>query len=64
MYLATPSEIAQHLKMSRAGHGDTILHESHTWKGNAVAKNTTDAIPEDWTFTGERALQLLKENSP
>jgi len=58
MYLATPVEIAAHLKASSAGHGGTILHEHHEWTARARAAGTVDAIPAHWLFTLARLEQL------
>lgn len=54
MYVATPEEIAQRLKESAAGRGETILYEDHTWTSRAAGAGTTDRIPESWRFTKER----------
>lgn len=60
MYLATPLEIAERLKASAAGRGDTILHEEKKWTARAQAAGTTDTIPESWKFTLERLDELAK----
>ena len=60
MYLATPLEIAERLKASAAGRGDTILYEEKKWTARAHAAGTTDAIPESWKFTIERLGELAK----
>ena len=54
LYLATPGEIAELLKKSAAGRGDTVLWENQTWTKRAQAAGTTDRIPESWRFTEER----------
>ncbi|MBQ1362717.1 MAG: hypothetical protein IIY43_06675, partial [Oscillospiraceae bacterium] len=59
MYLATPSEIADMLHASRAGNGETVLREHHIWGSRSIADGTTDKIPEEWLFTGERLNHLL-----
>ena len=63
MYLATPFEIARVLKKSRAGNGDTILHEYHKWTSRSVAAGTEERIPEEWAFTEKRANQMLEETT-
>ena len=55
IYLATPLEIAERLKASAAGRGETILYENHQWTGRAVGKGTVDKIPCEWEITPERA---------
>ena len=60
MYLATPYEIGQWLKVAAAGRGDTILHEKHTWSSQAQAAATTATIPESWRFTKERLAQIYE----
>ena len=60
MYLATPEEIAQRLKHSASGRGETILYEKHTWGPRAYAAGTTDEIPATWVFTRERIEQVYK----
>jgi hypothetical protein len=60
MYLATPKEIAEHLKKSAAGRGETILYEKHIWGPRAQAAGTTDIIPDEWLFTKERIENILK----
>lgn len=59
VYLATPEEVALHLRQTANGRGDTILHERHTWGPRAAAAGTTDAIPESWRFSHERVQGLL-----
>ncbi|TCJ00965.1 hypothetical protein E0Y62_26370 [Cytobacillus praedii] len=59
VYLATPIEIAEHLKNVRGGCGLTNLKEKHEWK-NGVAKGTVDAVPDHWRFSKERIEVLMK----
>jgi hypothetical protein len=61
MYLATPLEIAEHLKREAGGRGDTILYENHIWGKQAQAAGKTDAIPNSWKFTESR-LKDLSDN--
>lgn len=58
VYLATPREIGNRLRESRANFGETILKEKHTWK-SGVAQGHTDRIPESWKFSKERIVELL-----
>jgi hypothetical protein len=59
MYLAWPHEIAQRLKDTACGRGDTILYENKSWGPRAHACGTTDRIPETWLFTQQRLMQVL-----
>jgi hypothetical protein len=60
MYLATPKEIAEQLKNSSAGRGETILYEKHSWGPRAQAAGTTDMIPDKWRFSKERIESILR----
>lgn len=55
LYLASPAEIATEMHKSRAGNGDTVLREYHSWGDKALASGTKDIIPDSWRFTEERA---------
>ena len=59
MYLATPAEIADVMKKTRAGTGDTILYEYHKWGDRALAAGTIEELPEKWKFTEERITELF-----
>ncbi|MFA6043732.1 MAG: hypothetical protein WC718_02000 [Phycisphaerales bacterium] len=59
IYLATPGEIAAHMKASAKGRGDTILEEDKCWGPRSQAHGTTDQIPASWHFSSERIEQLL-----
>ncbi|SCY81023.1 hypothetical protein SAMN02910292_03024 [Lachnospiraceae bacterium XBB2008] len=63
VYLATPSEIATVLDSSRAGNGDTILHEYKEWSDKGVAAGTIDQIPSSWVFSEERLREMLDKHS-
>ena len=58
VYIATPCEIAERLKASAGGRGETILYENHVWGPRAAAKGTIDRIPTEWQISAER-LRLL-----
>jgi hypothetical protein len=61
LYLATPAQVADQLKKTAKGRGDTILYENHTWKlKTAAGYGTTDKIPDEWKFSKERIEQLFK----
>jgi hypothetical protein len=59
LYVARPSEVAERLKATAKGRGDTILYEHHTWGPRAVGAGTIEQIPAAWKFSEERIEQLL-----
>jgi hypothetical protein len=59
VYLATPPEIAQRLRDTAKGRGDTILYERHQWGPRAMGAGTIEEIPNRWRFTLERAEEML-----
>jgi hypothetical protein len=59
VYLATPADIAQRLKDSAAGRGETILYEHHVWGERAAAHGTIEDIPDSWKFSGNRIEELF-----
>jgi len=65
IYLATPKEIAQRLRETAKGRGDSILYESRTWGPRAVGFGSVEQIPDSWRFSGERVDELFTslENS-
>lgn len=54
IYLASPEEIAERMKATACGRGDTILYENHTWGPRAAASGTTDRIPDEWALSAQR----------
>jgi len=61
MYLIKPYEVAQRLKDTSKGRGDTVLYEKHTWAKNANGYGTTELLPESWRFSSRRIDELLNE---
>ena len=59
VYLARVGEVAQFMKHSRNGHGETILFEHHEWK-TGVGAGAVDILPENWKFSQDRVDDLLK----
>lgn len=59
VYLASPAEIAAHMKASAKGRGDTILEERKTWTSRSQAAGTTDEIPASWHFSPETIERLM-----
>ncbi len=59
IYLARPMEIAQRLRDTAKGRGDTILYEDHSWSARASAAGTIERIPPTWMFSCARIHELL-----
>jgi hypothetical protein len=59
MYLARPSEIAERLKSTSRGRGDTILYERKVWTAKAHAAGTVDEIPARWRFSEQRLEEMF-----
>ena len=53
-YLAKPTEIAERLRATARGRGETILYEHKEWTARAHGAGTIDAVPAEWRFTSER----------
>src|SRR5271165_6840738 len=51
LYLASPHEVAQRLRETARGRGDTILYEDRTWGVRAVGAGTTGQLPARWRFS-------------
>lgn len=60
IYVATPKEIAERMKASAGGRGETILYENHTWGPRAAGYGTTDKIPDDWRISAERLKEMFE----
>ncbi|KAF0177571.1 MAG: hypothetical protein FD161_2375 [Limisphaerales bacterium] len=61
-YLAKPIEIAQRLRATARGRGETILYEHKEWTARAHGSGTIDAIPEAWRFTEERLNSFFQDD--
>ena len=61
VYLATTEEIAQRLRETASGRGDSILYETHLWGSRAHAAGTEEVIPAHWRFSRERVEALLQQ---
>lgn len=59
VYLATPAEIATHMRASAKGRGDTILEERKCWGPRSQAAGTTDEIPNAWHFAPDTIERLM-----
>jgi hypothetical protein len=62
-YIARPVEIAQRMRDTAKGRGDTILYEDHAWGARAAGAGTVERIPECWRFSIARVNELLGEDS-
>ncbi len=60
MYLATPHEIAERLRSTSKGRGDSVLHECQEWTSRAHGAGTVDEIPQAWVFSERRILEILQ----
>ena len=60
VYLATIDEVAERLRQTRNGEGDTVLHEDRVWGKRATASGTVDRIPAKWQFSEKRIEELFK----
>jgi hypothetical protein len=58
VYLASVQEIAELMRNSRNGNGDTILWERHTHQ-RGIANDVTDEIPAEWRFSLSRVACFL-----
>lgn len=61
MWLATPSEVADRLRSTAKGRGDTILYVHKVWGTRAHGSGSVEQIPASWVLTRERVIQLLAE---
>jgi Holliday junction resolvase-like predicted endonuclease len=59
LYLASPADVAQRLRETAKGRGDTILYEQHAWGARAAGAGTTERLPDNWRFSIERIEELL-----
>ena len=61
LYLARTSEIAERLRATAKGRGDTILYEEHAWSSRAVGAGTVERLPESWRFTAHRLESIAHD---
>jgi Holliday junction resolvase-like predicted endonuclease len=61
IYIATPNQIAQRLKESANGRGETILYEHHEWGPRAFGYGTIDRIPPEWKLSKSRIEEVFKQ---
>ena len=60
VYLASPVEVAQRLRETAAGRGNTILYERKVWTDRAHAAGTVDEISKEWCFSSARVEHFLR----
>lgn len=61
MYLATPREVAQRLRDTAKGRGDSILYEEQVWTSRAHGAGTVDKLPASWLFSEDRIRKLFTD---
>lgn len=61
VFLATPLNIAEHLKKSANGRGETILYEYKQWSDRAFGAGTIDKIPDEWEFSESRIAEMIMD---
>lgn len=63
VYLASVADVAQRLRETRKGCGDTILWEKHVWTSKGRGAGTVDEIPASWIFSPQRIDELATKNA-
>jgi hypothetical protein len=58
MYLATPKEVAQRLRESANGRGDSTLYEGNEWT-EATTGSIPQRLPASWRFSAQRVQELM-----
>lgn len=56
VYIAKPSEVADLMKKTRNGTGDTVLRENKVW---TKAQYPDNLIPPEWIFSERRINEVL-----
>lgn len=59
IYLATPREVAEYLKQSAKGRGETVVCEEYHWSDRAYGAGTVDKIPDKWKFPRRESKNCL-----
>jgi hypothetical protein len=59
VFLARCGEVAEHMKKSGRGLGDTVLWVRKAWKTGRRAGHV-DLVPEEWRFSVRRVDELLR----
>lgn len=61
IYLATPKEIASHLKKSYGGDGKGVLYQDKTYTSRSRKSGIRDRIPDAWLFSEARVTELFNK---
>ena len=64
VYLATAKDVANRLKSTAKGRGDTILYERKVWTDRAHGAGTVDELPASWAFSKLRVQELYEQLFP
>jgi hypothetical protein len=59
IYLATPKEVAQRLRETAEGQGDSILYEGSEWGARSEGAASRVGLPASWRFSAQRIQDLL-----
>jgi len=59
IYLATPKEVAQRLRETANGRGDSILYEGHERAAYMDGAENRDRLPASWRFSPQRIQELM-----
>lgn len=62
IYLATPGEVAQRMRETAKGRGDSILYEKWQWTSRAYGAGTVEELPPSWRFSQERLEEMLSSS--
>lgn len=59
IYLATPSEVAQRLRETAEGRGDSVLYEGIQETSDADSSGEFEGVPAAWRFSLDRIQELM-----
>jgi hypothetical protein len=62
IYLASPRQIAQRLRDTDRGRGDSILYEECEWISPADGTGVTERLPQSWRFSKQRIEELVADH--
>jgi hypothetical protein len=62
IYLASPRQIAQRLRDTDRGRGDSILYEECEWISPADGTGITERLPQSWRFSNQRLEELVADH--
>ena len=61
MYLAWADEVAERLRLSSNGRGETILYEHKIWSKNSNGAGSEEKIPDSWRFSQSKVAEVLEQ---